>query len=102
VTDPVLAARWTAQRYEDLTARTDKVVVFKEVGWPTAGHADSDEHAQSEYYRALSRTPVRFAWFEAYDQAWKTHTEVEPHWGLFRSDRTPKEVVGHVCQNRRQ
>ncbi len=34
-----------------------------------------------------------FAYFEAFDQSWKDHLPIEPHWGLFASDRTPKPVA---------
>jgi hypothetical protein len=36
---------------------------------------------------------VKFVYFEAFDQPWKTHLPIEPHWGIFNSDRSPK-VLG--------
>ncbi len=42
------------------------------------------------------RERITSTWFEAFDERWKggPHPdEVEKHWGLFRSDRTPKQAV---------
>lgn len=33
---------------------------------------------------------LRFAYFEAFDQPWKTWHAVEGNWGIFRDDRSPK------------
>jgi hypothetical protein len=41
---------------------------------------------------------VRFVYFEAFDQPWKTHLPIEPHWGLFRSDRSPKALAATLLQ----
>jgi hypothetical protein len=45
---------------------------------------------QRAYFESLGRTDARFVYFEAFDQPWRTEPAVEPHWGLFRADRTPK------------
>jgi exo-beta-1,3-glucanase (GH17 family) len=97
-TDPVEAVRWTEQTFDQFTKRAPgRIVVFKEVGLPTAGDKDVDEQNQADYYRLLDDTAVRFVYFEAFDQPWKNSLPVEPHWGLFRSDRSPKPVVKNVC-----
>src|SRR5205823_9481233 len=44
------------------------------------------------------QTDVRFVYFEAFDQPWKTHLPVEPHWGIFRSDRTPKVLASRLMK----
>lgn len=89
---PDAAVRWTKAAYDDLKRRSDRLVIFKEVGLPTAGDSKRklSEAAQEEYYLELARTDVRYVYFEAFDQPWKTHLPIEPHWGIFRSDRTPK------------
>jgi exo-beta-1,3-glucanase (GH17 family) len=86
------AVRWTRDAYDNIKNRARRYVIFKEVGLPTAGdpHGRLSEAVQERYYRELAKTKVRFIYFEAFDQPWKTHLPVEPHWGLFRSDRTPK------------
>jgi exo-beta-1,3-glucanase (GH17 family) len=96
ITDPKQAVEWTQEQFAKITARTDKIVLFKEVGLPTAGDDRVNEQKQAEYYRRLGQTDVKFVWFEAYDQFWKTHAPVEPFWGLFRKDRSPKLVVSSL------
>ena len=98
LTAPEIALRWTVDRFDSLSARTQKPVMFKEVGLPTAGDPRLSEQSQADYYAALSHSHVRFAWFEAFDQPWKKDLPVEPHWGLFRADRTPKPVVSKACR----
>jgi hypothetical protein len=93
--DPELAVRWTQAAYDDFRRRTERFVLFKEVGLPTAGDPGAvlSEATQAAYYRELAKVDVLFVYFEAFDQPWKTHLPVEPHWGLFRSDRTPKAAA---------
>jgi len=96
--NPSEAVAWTATVFDELHAQAgNRPVLFKEVGLPTAGDTDVDEQRQAEYYRQLQATPVHFVYFEAFDQPWKDWAPVEPHWGLFRSDRLPKEVTQYVC-----
>jgi len=92
--DPDDAVRWTRNVYDGLRGRSGRVVLFKEVGLPTAGDPGGklSEEAQERYYLELARTGVRYVYFEAFDQPWKTHLPVEPHWGIFKSDRTPKRL----------
>lgn len=91
-TEPDAAATWTKAAYDDLDRRSSRLVLLKEVGLPTAGDSDGrlSEENQQKYYDILATTDVRFVYFEAFDQPWKTHLPIEPHWGIFRSDRTPK------------
>ena len=97
---PQPAVNWTQQQFTALSGlytSTHKLIVFKEVGLPTAGDPQVSESGQAEYYRLLRKTNVKFFYFEAFDQPWKTSQPVEPHWGLFKSDRSPKPVVNNVC-----
>jgi len=90
--DPDVAVRWTQAAYDDTVRRAGRFVMFKEVGLPTAGDPRKrlSEENQQRYYQELAKTNTRFVYFEAFDQPWKTNLAVEPHWGLFRADRTPK------------
>jgi exo-beta-1,3-glucanase (GH17 family) len=99
LTVPTDAVTWTADRYVLLTRATQRPVLFKEVGLPSAGARDVSEERQTLYYRALSATNVRFAWFESFDQPWKTWAPIEPFWGIFRQDRTAKPVAQVACTN---
>lgn len=97
ISEPASAVIWTAEQYKNLKTKTNKLIVFKEVGLPTAGDSTVSEKKQADYYKLLKYTLVSFVYFEAFDQPWKIHANVEPHWGLFRSDRSPKEVIDDVC-----
>jgi exo-beta-1,3-glucanase (GH17 family) len=99
--DPDSAVQWTVNQYTNLSSLTDKLVLCKEVGMPTAGATGMSETIQAEYYRILQDTEVKFVFFEAFDQLWKQHEPVEPYWGLFRADRSPKVVIGSLrCDGR--
>ncbi len=90
------AIQWEQDQYAALAARTSNFLFFKEVGLPTAGAAGLSEANQDEYYRGLAKTGVRFAYFEGFDQPSKTTASVEPHWGLFNSDLTPKLLAWNM------
>jgi exo-beta-1,3-glucanase (GH17 family) len=97
-TDPVEAVNWTVQTFERFAElASGRVIVFKEVGLPTDGDKNVDEQKQADYYRLLQRTSVRFVYFESFNQPWKIWLPVEPYWGIFRSDRSPKTVIPFVC-----
>ena len=41
---------------------------------------------------------IKTFYFEAFDESWKGSTdplESEKHWGIYKTDRTPKKVVQH-------
>ena len=86
------ALRWTKGAYDDLKNRTDRFVLLKEVGLPTAGDNDGklSEESQKQYFVGLANTDINFVYFEAFDQPWRTSLPIESHWGIFNSDRTPK------------
>jgi exo-beta-1,3-glucanase (GH17 family) len=84
------AIQWERDQYTALQDKTDRYIFFKEVGLPTAGAFGLSEANQDLYYRGLAETEVRFAYFEGFDQPSKTQASVEPHWGIFHSDLTPK------------
>lgn len=94
--DPQLAATWTNAAYQDINRRAEnRFVLFKEVGLPTSGDKGGilSEEIQMRYYQELAKSSVKFVYFEAFDQPWKNSLPVEPHWGLFHSDRTPKQII---------
>lgn len=99
---PADAVRWTKTVYDDLQRRSGRFLMFKEVGLPTAGDAQGrlSEDAQESYYVELAKTGVHYSYFEAFDQPWKTHLPVEPHWGLFNADRTPKRLARRLIDKR--
>jgi exo-beta-1,3-glucanase (GH17 family) len=101
VTEPKAAVAWTQQAFQRLTKETSQFVILKEVGLPTAGDDKEplSEEAQCEYYVQLAQTNTRFVYFEAFDLLWKLKPPVEPHWGIFRSDRSPKILARHLSEN---
>jgi len=90
LTDPQQAAVWTENQFRRLAGKTPKPILFKEVGLPSAGDPDVSEQNQAEYYRILGKSKICSAFFEFADQPWKQWAPVEPHWGLFHQDRSPK------------
>lgn len=96
--EPDSALRWTKGVYDDLTKRTDRFVLLKEVGLPTAGDNSGklSEEAQKYYYIKLANTDVNFIYFEAFDQPWRNYLPIESHWGIFNADRTPKLLGWHL------
>jgi exo-beta-1,3-glucanase (GH17 family) len=96
--DPAMAVRWTIAAYEDIARRAGRFVIFKEVGLPTTGDTQGQlsEENQKQYYQELAETDVKFVYFEAFDQTWKTTLPIEPYWGIFRADRTPKLLASYL------
>jgi exo-beta-1,3-glucanase (GH17 family) len=100
--DPDEAANWTVTVYRALRKQTTRPLILKEVGLPTAGSAGEplSEFAQDRYYTKLKvMSDIRFVYFEAFDQYWKKHLPVEPHWGLFKIDRAPKLLACHLMRD---
>jgi exo-beta-1,3-glucanase (GH17 family) len=87
----------------------DKPVVITEAGWATNSNGrgieqhNVTEENQEIYYHDLvnwtdSEGILTFV-FEAFDESWKGSAEpLEPekHWGLFKTDRTPKIAMSNV------
>lgn len=76
-----------------------RVVVVKEAWWPTAGDPAATEANQTEFFRLLGATHVRFIFGEAYDQFWKREPLGQgPHWGLHTDTGAPKQII-HALQS---
>ena len=95
VRDPLRAARWIESHYKRLQKHisSDRVVFFKEVGYPTRGMWEATQKNQLRFFRFIQGRKVPFVYFEAFDQPWKNHLACEPHWGLFRNNRKPKKFI---------
>ena len=109
--DPQGAVEWTVKIFETLDSVSNKPLIFKEVGLPSGGDFDLNESCQAQYYRLLQETNVSYVVFEAFDAPWKhlgrpqpdgtyRWPDPEPHWGIFASDRTPKEAAADICPAR--
>lgn len=87
----------------------DKPVAITEAGWATNSngrgiepHNVSEENQEIYYHDLVNWTDeegiLTFV-FEAFDETWKGSAEpLEPekHWGLFKTDRTPKLVMANL------
>ena len=99
ITDPIAAVNWTVSIYDSLLQKAPPGgIVLKEVGLPTAGDQKASEYQQAEYYARLRDKHVRFMYFEAFDQPWKTEDGVGAHWGLFNSDRSGKAASRYILR----
>lgn len=109
--DPQEAVEWTERIFETLALGSDKPLIFKEVGLPSGGDTGVNEARQAQYYQLLRETDVIYVVFEAFDAPWKHLTQPrpdgtyplpdpEPHWGVFTSDRIPKEAAANICSVR--
>ncbi len=104
---------FTKEKYHSVVmANPDKLVVIGEAGWATV-KADPElneragrirgvagELEQKIFYDAFckwtDKQRIPTFYFAAFDQKWKGPSDpldVEKHWGLFRSDRTPKPAL---------
>lgn len=105
------ALPWTREQIAAIQAlHLDRRIVLTELGWATQkgtnGYqaigiiAEPGERQQELFYRALehwaNQANQPYFYFQAFDEKWKggdEPNEVEKHWGVFFSDRTPKLVM---------
>ena len=101
------ALDFTIRNYMDVKDKyPEKIIVITEAGWATAanGRGFPPEHAnendQEEYFLALmkwcEKENIICFYFEAFDESWKGSgdpLEPEKHWGIFKENRTPKQVL---------
>jgi len=96
---------YTIENIDDVHgALPDKPIVILEAGWPTTASEFPDQASeanQARYFRELQdwskAANVTVFFFEAFDEPWKGDSNnpqgAEKHWGLFRVDRTPKQIM---------
>lgn len=79
-------------------------IVISEAGWATTSSEFGDrasEQKQKKYYEWITKWSEKMNittfFFEAFDEPWKGNQNdpngAEKHWGLYFTDRTPKEVL---------
>lgn len=102
------AMPYTIANYQAVrNALPQSQLVITEAGWATVASefgARADEKKQKRYYRELfawaEQMQITTFFFEAFDEDWKGNPDdplgAEKHWGLFTSDRKPKDVVGEI------
>ncbi len=81
-----------------------KPVAILEAGWATTASEFGErasEANQTRYYQELeawaTEENITVFFFEAFDEPWKGEPGnplgAEKHWGLFKVDRSPKEII---------
>ncbi|MEO1716253.1 MAG: glycosyl hydrolase family 17 protein [Planctomycetota bacterium] len=105
----VNALSWTREQLAEVrTLYPEAVIVHGETGWATSTDPNADpenwlitapagEREQELFFRTYTawadEAGLPYFYFSAFDENWKggpSPTEVEKHWGLYFSDRTPK------------
>jgi exo-beta-1,3-glucanase (GH17 family) len=101
------ALEYTKNNYHQVLAcHPDKPIVITEAGWTTQSNGqgieswNASEALQTAYYAQLlewtTKERILTFVFEAFDEPWKGSDdplEPEKHWGLFKVDRKPKQVM---------
>jgi len=105
------AVEWTAAQLDSVrTLHPGRDWVIGETGWATMAHDEGEqgelirgafgEEEQRIFHEGIrawaEETGTTVYFFEAFDEKWKggPHPhEVEKHWGLFFSDRSPKAAM---------
>ena len=91
--NPQQGVRWVQGVYKDVKAKVclSKPLMLKEIGFPTGGENWATEKNQETFLKLMDNKSVPFCFFEAFDQPWKgSDGTIEPHWGIFFQNRTPK------------
>jgi exo-beta-1,3-glucanase (GH17 family) len=96
--EPAQAVVWIKEKVKKLATFVvneghAKVVVIKESGFPTNGDYCCNQKSQQEFLNLMEESGLVFIYFEAFDQVWKNHLCIEPHWGLFDCSRRPKQYI---------
>ena len=99
------ALAYTMKNIEDVhNALPDKPIVVLEGGWATTASEFSEQASeanQTRYFQEVAKWAkdknITFMFFEAFDEPWKGNPDnpegAEKHWGLFKVNRTPKQVM---------
>ena len=111
-----VALNWTDSIYRDIQQRYPQLVVaLCESGWPTSKITGGDSYEGGligkageqqqkiffdQYDEWVEDNQIISYYFQAFDEKWKggfdgenPMAKAEKHWGLYRSDRKPKQVL---------
>jgi exo-beta-1,3-glucanase (GH17 family) len=103
---------YTIENYESVaSAYSNKQVVITEAGWCTNSNGrgiepeNTNEELQKIYLEQLEnwsrKNKIITYVFEAFDESWKGSDhplEPEKHWGLYKTDRTPKLAMQQAVE----
>lgn len=90
-------------------ALPEKPIAILEAGWASTAEEFGErasEANQARYYREVAEwaadNNMTVFFFEAFDEPWKGNPAnplgAEKHWGLFKVDRTPKQVAAEILE----
>ena len=111
-----IAMQWTEEIYDDIQSRhPEHKIAYCETGWPTSrvyddgsyeggliGKAGEPEQEVffTRYDEWVDKNNVISFYFTSFDEQWKggfdgenPMDKAEKHWGLYFSDRTPKQAL---------
>ena len=99
-----IATEWIEFGYKELCAKyPNKEIIIGETGWPTDGEKrgsaipslQNQQTFISDFMNFSKTYDVDYFFFQAFDQKIKAAAEGEAgaHWGLFYSNRIPKEGI---------
>lgn len=107
---------FTKEKWDEVRKlHPEHVVVLGEAGWATRKHGEGEqarlikgvagESEQQTFYTQylewVTKERITNFYFQAFDEKWKggPHPdEVEKHWGLYNSDRTPKKAIREILE----
>ncbi len=104
------ALAYTIENMEGVRAALpDSKLAILEAGWATTASEFGErasEANQARYYHELkdwaTSASVTVFFFEAFDEPWKGSPDdplgAEKHWGMFKVDRSPKDVIHSIRQ----
>ena len=104
------AMPYTIENIRDVReALPDKPIAILEAGWASIAEEFGErasEANQARYYREIAEwaadNNITVFFFEAFDEPWKGNPAnplgAEKHWGLFRVDRSPKQVAVEILK----
>jgi len=95
--DPQTGADFVKDKILGIQNLSNKKVLAKEVGWPTAGDDAATEENQELFFNYLKtyRDQINYAYFEGFNQLFKVNFPFgwEPHYGLWDENRNEKSFI---------
>ncbi len=111
-----VAMQWTVDTYNDIqNLYPEMTIAYCETGWPTSriyddgsyeggliGVAGESEQKRffEQYDQWVNDNNIISFYFSSFDEQWKggfdgknAMAKAEKHWGLYKSDRTPKQAL---------
>lgn len=97
------AAEYTIEKFDQVQAAfPSREIIIGECGWPSDGNSRATIENQNKYYQELLpllfENSIKAFLFSAFDEDWKSEGGVGPHWGIFKTNRSPKPSATVVAE----